>query len=187
VAYPQIDGGGPAASAWNARQARTLPARGADDGSDVDADYTIGCANRDLLSLVAWESEYGHGAAHGMYSNATATTLFAPEPRAMMPADLFAAGADWPGKLPTLFWQAFLQGQDAYKRSEDVERVIREVATDDGRWLLTSEGLQIDFSAYEGGSYATTPGPITVPWAALKPLLPRKGPPSCQVSFVGKG
>ena len=39
------------------------------------------------------------------------------------------------------------------------------------RWLFTKTGLQIAFSAYEGGCYACTPPPVTVPWSDLKPLL----------------
>jgi hypothetical protein len=43
------------------------------------------------------------------------------------------------------------------------------------------------FSAYDAGSDARTPDPITVPWARLMPLLAAKQPPECILSSSDQG
>jgi uncharacterized protein YecT (DUF1311 family) len=186
VGYPQIDAADAAAAAWNRARARALPVEDPrqPDPTDYETDYSIGCANENLVSILEMQSEYGHGAPHGLYANSALTFLLKPTIRPMRAGDLLAPGSHWQRRLPKLFWDAYLRDENADKENERLEAIIRAAALETQRWLLTPAGLQLNFSAYEGGSYAGTPGPITVPWAALQSLLVGKRAPSCQVSFV---
>lgn len=193
--YPQFDGAlSTAQMAWNAQQAQRSLSRltpqqkaGDLDSTDLVQDYVIGCANADLLSMSMRFSEYNHGAAHGLSTRGVQTHWLLPL-RLMVATDLFSTDSDWQAKLPALFVQAYLANNAGGLRSRNAsaEKVIREAASEVSGWLITPAGLQIDFSDYEAGSYAGTPGPVTVPWAALKPLLGTRGAPACDFASVDK-
>lgn len=191
VGHVQIDGvTTPDQLAWNRAQKPpeppTMPSDSDDDSTaDILSDATIACGNARLLSLERTSFRYSHGAPHGIYDVFPTTVLLQADMRPLTAADLFAKDSGWQARLPTLFWQTYASGADAYK-ADPVERTVREVAADERRWLITPVGLRISFSAYEAGSYAGTPGPITVPWAALKPLLIGNAAPACDVSFFDK-
>jgi len=178
VAYVQIDAPRtPATLAWNAKHAKTLAP--ADTGvpeadaqpEDDDDELTIGCAGERFVSLDVTTLTYPHGAAHGSTAHAVDNMLLLPVPRAMTAADIFAPGADWRGRLPTLFWQAYLADKDADKDNQDFRKGIHEAAATPARWLLTPQGLQLAFDSDELGCHACNAGPLTVPWSALKPML----------------
>jgi len=182
VGYPRIEGGGPAVAAWNRAQAKPFVLEKPREATDVDIDFAVGCANAEMLSLEQTSYEYDHGLPHGRFSTTAVTVVLHPAIRPLQASDLFAPGSGWESKLPALFWKTYLRSDSPNIRNEDL---IRETAADPSRWILTSEGLRISFSAYEGGSYIT-PGPITVKWSALQPMLTAKGAPSCHVSTLAK-
>lgn len=191
VGQVQIDGATtPAQLAWNhaqkAPEAPDLPRDGDnDDDADVFIDTTIACGSERLLSLQTTSYRYPHGAAHGLYAFAATTVLPQAGMRPLTAADLFDPASGWRTRLPALFWQAHVADADASQTAE-VEQAVRAVAADEHRWLITPAGLRVSFDAYEAGSYAGTPGPITVAWAALKPLLAGHQAPVCDVSFIDK-
>ncbi len=192
--YPQIEGAITKAVAdWNERQAQRALSllnpqitAGERNETDLHNDYVIACASAEVLSIRVTFSEYNHGAAHGLYSNGADTFWLKPDLHPLTAADLFSQESGWETKLPALFIQAYLADERRGPRSlsEAAENTIREAAVQYGRWLLTPAGLQINFSAYEAGSYAGTPGPITIPWSTLKPMLIRRTAPTCDYSFV---
>lgn len=189
VGYPQIDGVvSEAAAAWNLAQVKKLVVQGDEDyeATDVVSDYTIGCANEQLLSVLHTHHQYEHGAAHGWYAQGAVTVLLKPDVRAMEAGDFFPADSQWQDELPTLFWQAYLRGENPNGVNEMAEGAIRDAASEPERWLVTSDGLQINFSAYEAGTYGGTPGPITVSWAVLEPLRSGMGVPSCHANAAGR-
>ncbi len=112
--------------------------------------------------------------------------LLVPTLHKMTVSDIFAAGTPWKAKLPALFWNVYTRDPDAAKDVASVEEAIKASAANPERWLLTPEGLQISFDADEAGYYACNPGPITVPWSTLKPMLAApdlaacKGPPAAR-------
>ena len=175
VAFAQIDAPVTAATtAWNAAQRKDDPGTlevSDDADEDDDTDYTLGCAGDRFVSLQVDSSEYNHGTPHGTYSHEVHNALLAPSMRKLTPSDLFAANAPWKTQLPTLFWNVYSRDPDANKDMQSVEEAIKSSAADSERWLLTPAGLRISFDAYEAGCYACNPGPITVPWASLKPML----------------
>ena len=191
VAFAQIDAPvTAAATAWNAAQRKDDPgpiilSNEPDDvAEDDDTDYTLGCASDRFVSLQVDGSEFQHGTAHGTYSHEAHDMLLVPALRKMTASDLFAANAPWKTRLPTLFWNVYAHDPEAAKDVESIEQAIKASAANPDAWLLTPAGLQISFDAYEAGCYACNPGPITVPWASLKPMLATpefaacKGPPA---------
>lgn len=135
--YPQFDGVlTTTQSAWNVQQAQRSLSRlsphqtaGDQDATDLANDYSIGCANADLLSLQLTFSEYNHGAAHGLNTRGTQNLWLKPM-RPMVATDLFATNSDWRAKLPALFLQAYLANNANGQRSMNAsaEKVIREAA-----------------------------------------------------------
>ena len=182
VAYAQIDAPATAATAaWNAAQRVDAPAQDNgnaaearddnDPASDNDVDFTLGCAGERFISLSKTTAYFVHGSAHGGYDHEVRNVVFAPGPRKMTAGDVFAANSGWKTRLPPLFWAAWTRDRDAAEDLPSIKQAILDSAANPDRWLLTPEGLQISFDADEAGCYACNPGPITVPWAALKPML----------------
>ena len=177
VAFAQIDAPVNAATtAWNAAQRQDDPggfdiSTDSDDEEDDDTDYTLGCVGDRFISLQVNTGEYHHGTPHGTYAHEVHGMLLVPTLRELTASDLFAADAPWKTRLPTLFWDIYTRDPDAIKDMPSVEKAIKASAASPGQWLLTPAGLQISFGAYEAGCYACNPGPITVPWASLKPML----------------
>ena len=88
----------------------------------------------------------------------------------MVATDFFTAGSGWKAKLPPLFVNTWLKGGDGDVLASQKE-AIQAAAADPEAWLPTPEGLRISFSEGEAGCHACNPGPITVPWSALKAML----------------
>lgn len=172
VGYPQIDE--PltvAATTWNEQQRQAPGSFDADDNTDNDVEVTLGCVGAGIVSTEKVLSEYAHGAAHGVFEREKRSVLLVPTLRDMTADDVFADGSGWEEKLPALFRDAYLKGRRSSENQPEVESAVLESAADPASWLLTPAGLQISFGAYEAGCYACNPGPITVPWASLKPML----------------
>jgi hypothetical protein len=98
----------------------------------------------------------------------------------MTPDDFFAPDSDWDDKLPDLVWQVYLDGGGQHAKDPQFEANVRGAAAEPQHWLITPQGLEIDFGSYEAGCYACGPGPLTVPWARLAPLLASKSAPVCE-------
>ena len=193
VGFPQIDSAANAGTAaWNAavRKDDPGPVSGRDgpddDIEDDDTDYTIGCADGRFVSVQFDNFAYQHGTAHGSYDHQVINMLLAPVARKMTADDLFAAKAPWKTKLPALFGTVYSQDPDASQAPPSIKEAIEAAAPDSYRWLLTPEGLQISFAAYEGGCYACNPGPLTVPWSSLKPMLASPDLAACKAPSAAR-
>ena len=193
IAFAQIDAPvTAAATAWNAAQREELPSPDAgDDGAaaahdgddpamDDDVDFELGCVGERFISLSRKTAYFQHGSAHGGYDHEVRNVVFAPAMRKMTASDVFTASAGWKTRLPLLFWTAYARGKDAVTDMPAIKDAILESAANPERWLLTPAGLQIAFDADEAGCYACNPGPITVPWSTLKPMLASPDLASCQ-------
>jgi uncharacterized protein len=174
VAYPQIDNANsPQATAWNklAEKHLALDIDGETDDADTDTDYEIGYASGHVISVQWTMSDYEHGAAHGTWETNTENIVFDPNVRALAASDLFAK--DEALSLQKIFWNALLAKgwTPPDNQSEAVKAEIGGEVVEPNKWLITKTGLEVSFSAYEGGCYACNPGTVTAPWTALKPLL----------------
>lgn len=196
VAYAQIDAPVTAATtAWNAAQRVEPPSAdagedragatsGDDPAMDNDVDFALGCASEHFISLSKTSAYFQHGSAHGGYDHEVRNVVFAPGPRKMTAGDVFAPNSGWKTRLPPLFWSRY--AHEPGEELPSIKDAILESAVNPDRWLLTPAGLQISFDSDEGGCYACNPGPLTVPWSTLKPMLVSpdlatcKGPPAPQ-------
>jgi uncharacterized protein len=173
VAYPQIDAPrSPAEEAWNTENSKALGA--ADDG-DYDLDYEIGLANARVVS-VQWNNWfYSHGVPHGMGGSKAQDLVLGPVLRALTAQDVFGPGSGWVRGLQVLFWDALRKAgwQPPGNQEAGVKGEIESEVVQPEHWFFTAEGLEVAFSAYDGGCYVCTPQPVTVTWAALAPLLAR--------------
>jgi uncharacterized protein YecT (DUF1311 family) len=183
-AYPQIDA--PASSAereWNRAMAlEPLVPQSSEGRSDLDRDYVVGCASPRVLSVRFSTYEFPHGAAHGWTTKKTRNFVLLPTIRPMTPDDLFASGSAWADKLSELLWQAYLDDGGQFAMDPKFEANVRAAAAKPDHWLLTPQGLQVAFSSYEAGCYACGPGPLTIPWARLAPLLVPDARPVCEAA-----
>ena len=192
VAYPQIDAPRtPATIAWNKARVQSEPGPADTDAdaealSDEDGDYSLGCVGDRFVSVETTSSEYAHGTPHGMYGHEVSNSLLVPTLRKMTAADLFTPSSGWKTRLPALFWDVYRHQQDAVTDMPSMEEAIRESAANPDAWLPTPQGLQISFDAGDGGCYACNPGPITVPWTALKPMLATPEFASCKAPAAAK-
>lgn len=181
AAWLQIDAPRDAATAaWNAQLAHDLPAFTPDDDEDDDSDVRLGCASSRVISLSVNDSQYAHGTPHGMFGHTRHSWVMAPTPRKLVAADVFAPRSDWQRRLPAMFLAVYRGNRESTTHLPEVDEAIRTRAVDPGSWLLTPAGLEIAFDADEGGCYACNPGPLTVPWTKLKPLLATPEIAACQ-------
>ena len=172
VAYPQIDDASSKEMArWNNQTAQELSEE--TECEDDDVDYEIGYANARFISMQWQHSAYCHGTPHGYFDIKTQNFVLSPHLESLPEQDVFGPGNAWAKALQSRFWAALLQtgwrvpdGQPAEVKQELEDDFIRPDA-----WLFVKDGLRVSFGSYEGGCYACTPAPVTLPWAALKPLL----------------
>lgn len=177
VAYPQIDNPrSPEVRAWNQETVHSLSTDGDCGSGDDDVGYKVGYANTRFISVEWTDSIYCHGAAHGQWSITANNTVLSSGVRALTAEDLFGSGGAWISALKNHFWAALTKaGWNPPKNNQtEVKKELESVFVQTDRWLFTKDGLQVAFAAYEGGCYACTPQPATVPWSDLRPLL-RKG------------
>jgi uncharacterized protein len=174
VAYPQIDNSDlPLAAAWNKQAVKSLSKSDDCGTGDDDLDYDIGYATERVIS-VEWTSfVYCHGTPHGFFTINAENTVLYPGLRALTPEDLFGKDGRWAQKIQEIFWNALVAKgwSPPEDQSESVKHEIEDEVIRPDKWLLTKEGLQVSFSAYEGGCYVCNPGTVEVPWARLQPLL----------------
>jgi uncharacterized protein len=178
AAFPQIDNpASPVAEEWDTANAVAQDVtRGrclGDCPDDTDNDYNIGWASPPLISVTWSNSTYAHGAPHGMFSSHTHNTLLRPGLPELTPADVFGSGQAWVPKLQALFRNEVAAGHginNATLATLDIGSFNRAVVKPN-KWGFGPNGLTVEFGAYEVGCYNCNPGPLTVPWSALKPLL----------------
>lgn len=175
VAYPQIDNANsPELVAWN-RQNVKPPSTEAecDTNGDSSLDYEIGSATARFISVEWALSTYCHGTPHGFFQVEVRNTVLSPHPRALSAQDVFGPSQGWVRPLQERFWAALMKSgwRPPDNQPEDIKSQLEEDFIQPNRWLFTPDGLRVSFSAYEGGCYACTPQPVTVPWSDLKPLL----------------
>ena len=173
VSYPQVDNAkSPEVRAWNQASVRSLPTDGDFSPCDYDIDYEIGLANAHVISTQWIDSTYCHGAAHGFGNVRSANIILAPKSRPLMAEDMFEQVEDWKEKLKKSFWEDLTRtGWSPPDKQSYIKQQLENDAVQPDRWFFTRDGLQVSFDSYEGGCYACTPQPVTLPWSELKPLL----------------
>jgi hypothetical protein len=175
VGYPQIDNANNKNTKyWNDNVVKKLPIEGpCESDGDYDIDYVIGYANDKLISIQWSNSFYCHQTPHGQGEVKNENIVLLPVPHNLVPNDLFGPGDNWNPKLQNFFWDALKQ-QGWTPQDDEAKTGILSAVIQPDRWLITNKGIEVAFSAYEGGCYACTPGPVTVSWDKIQTLLSQK-------------
>jgi len=173
AAYPQIDNANsPELRTWNQENVHRLPKDGDCGPGDYDVGYKVGYANPRFISVQWTDSTYCHGTAHGFGSVKSSNTVLGPHLRPLTSQDLFGSGEAWTSALKERFWTTLTHsGWSPPDNQSDIKQQLEDDFVQPDRWLFTQDGLQVAFASYEGGCYACTPQPVTLPWSELKLLL----------------
>jgi uncharacterized protein len=172
LSYPQIDTPVSAnTNAWNKiyDKGRVSTTVGCDSPEgDEETRYDVSYAGEHVISVASSDSTYCHGTPHGFFSVGSENRVWDQGSRELIPADVFASG--WQPKLQQLFWNALL-AKGWKPPSDSAKDDVLNVVISLKQWSFTDDGLNVSFSAYEGGCYACNPGTTAVRWTELKPLL----------------
>jgi len=159
VGYPQIDNlDTPMTDAWNKQAVKKISDGDCGDDGDIDTDYEIGYANENLISTSWSNSQYCHGTPHGMWWGSVENLVLRPSVHKLKPNDVFGGDDRWIPKFQNLVWQALSQQEwSPPKGQEDIIKAqILSAVIKPAKWGFVADGLQIGFSAYEGGCYVCT-------------------------------
>lgn len=182
IAYPQIDSPHtPQETAWNSQSTQSLSANGvcsAGDPCDYDKDYEIGYANERVISTEWIDWFYYHGTPHGQWNAEMQNVELRPTLRALTAQDVFGPTDDWQKKLQELYWSALHKSgwSPPGYMAATIRHHIDGIVLRPDHWMFNAAGLELAFSAYEGGCYVCNPRDVVVPWTDLKPLLSRASP-----------
>lgn len=171
VAFPQIDTPVSAGTeTWNRRAEKSLPIQTYCAGfGDDEIDYDVKYVNHEVISVLWSMSSYCHGTPHGMYGLRSDNTVIAPTLRPLSERDIFGSTTDLSVGLKQLLEKALHESGWTPPGDQDWKNIVEDMMQS-RNWVLTQDGLQINFGDSAGGCYACDPPPITVRWADLKPL-----------------
>jgi uncharacterized protein len=143
------------------------------DCVDVDAKFTINFNSKRLISYQRETYWYGHGAAHG-YTSIESSHWLLGDKRELQAADLFDNKTDWRKKLTVLVFQKLKEKEVAEKIAYEIKRAsLTEEVCSPKQWVLSQDGLGIQFGEYDLGSRAAPL--VTIDWKALDPYLSKNG------------
>jgi hypothetical protein len=143
------------------------------DCVDIDATITISFNSKYLISCRDEQWWHGHGAAHG-YTNGAIFNWLLEAKRELQASDLFDDKTDWRIKLAALVSQKLKEQGVADKKSYEINPTyLMNDVTFPGQWVISSDGLGIQFGEYELG-YRTSPL-IKIDWKTLDPYLSKNG------------
>jgi uncharacterized protein len=141
--------------------------------TDTGVEYKVIFSNRYIISILINQSSNPHGAAHS-FQFAKSLCWLLEDKRELQASDIFNDKTGWRKKLAALA-SAKLKKQevdDDEKYEIEPSRLI-EIITSADHWLISKDGLHIEFRYYELGSRAMPF--ITIDWKTLDPYLSKNG------------
>jgi hypothetical protein len=146
---------------------------GENDCTDIDVKYTVSFNNKHLISIQGWQFWYAHGAPHG-YTNMRSSSWLLEANRVLQAADLFDQKTGWRNKLVALVSQGLKDQEVAEKVIYKMEpSMLMNIATSPDCWVISKDGLGIQFGEYELGSQAAPL--IIIDWKTLDPYISESG------------
>ena len=180
ISYPQIDDPADASQkAFNGAVLAWLKSVGGSDNptapqnDDMTLSYEVLMANSQLISVLLEANDLPHDADHTTAAINNINWLLRQK-RALQDNDVFNRKRPWKPALKTWVKQALRDNNKACRCLElgrpGVDGLIGKSLSADN-WLLTKEGLVVQFRPGElGGSAAGAPR-VIIPWRKLKPYL----------------
>jgi uncharacterized protein len=146
---------------------------------DFEIDASVDLVSEVLVTASIGLEGMGHGAGHPSEAGIEFNWLL-KQKRELRPEDVFRKGSDWEKAIEARCAKE-LQQPDA-GLYDDWEKALPKVVLDQRNWQLDGKGLTIDFPEYTVAPRVSPVGPVTIPWADLKPLLnPAFEPPAERV------
>lgn len=148
------------------------------DGAQRDyAHFNLNEATDDLVSVDNFGWIYPVGAAHGVGA-AEHLNYLLKERRLVSVGDIFLPDSGWQPALADLV----LADLAAQARADDQplfdegREGVATMSPDPTYWVVTSEGLGVNFPVYSVGPYSFGDRTVTIPWERLKPFLAPESP-----------
>ena len=186
--WPETNDGTPQWKAWNkaietitqtmAARADVPPGAKWDPAwaEDMDEQVTtsIDLVTATLVSATVFNNWYGHGAAHG---NTSFIQLnWQPkEGRELRADDVFRADSGWDKVLAARCLESLNRqtGEDLRAQWQPgyLDKALHDAVVEPSSWTVDADGLTITFEQGSIACHACDAGPVTIPWATIKPLL----------------
>lgn len=143
---------------------------GEDDG---DLTVEIGVVNQQLTT--AFIDRWGWRGAHPWESSIQFNWLL-KEQREIKPDDVFRQDSNWDELLVQRCIKILVKDlgqnyENSYAGPDKLPSVLHEIILDSKNWQISRKGLSIVFQDYAIAPRVLHPGPVTIPWADLKPYL----------------
>ncbi|ABS65191.1 conserved hypothetical protein [Parvibaculum lavamentivorans DS-1] len=142
---------------------------GFDGDTTMNASFTLHEATEDFVSLDMFGWEYPLGAAHG-FGAATHLNFRLDEARPLVASDIFVKDG----------WQKLLADNAVEELTlifgemglfDEGRQAIADMVGDPAHWVVTREGLGVNFPVYSVGPYAGGDNTVTTSWKQLQPWL----------------
>lgn len=149
----------------------------ADAGVDSDTSVSIGVIGKQLVTASIVSMWDGHG-AHPNHGTIEFNWLL-QEQRELRPEDVFLANSGWDTAIQKRCDRELhrrldgppMGSYESFFQPGEMQKILHSVVINPESWRLDSTGVTIIFQPYQVACYACGPGPITIPWPALKLYL----------------
>jgi uncharacterized protein len=141
--------------------------------TDINAKYTISFSNKHLISLQSEQFWYAHRTPHG-YKNRISFSWLVEGNRELQASDLFDSKTGWRKKLVALVAQKLKEQAITDEAAYKIEpSTLMNIVTSPDCWVISKDGLGIQFGEYELGS-RTSPL-VIIDWKSLAPYISKNG------------
>lgn len=142
---------------------------GFDGDTTMNTSFTLNEATADFVSLDIFEWQYPLGAAHG-YGAALHLNFRLDAVRPLAAADIFAKEG-WQKRLADNALEELTLIFGEMGLFEGSEETIAEMVANPDYWVVTKEGLGVNFPVYSVGPYAGGDNTVTTSWNHLQSWL----------------
>ncbi|MEQ8266215.1 MAG: lysozyme inhibitor LprI family protein [Parvibaculum sp.] len=142
---------------------------GFDGDTTMNVSFTLNEATPDFVSLDIFEWQYPLGAAHG-YGAALHLNFRLDKARPLAAAGIFAKEG-WQKPLADNALEELTLIFGEMGLFEGSEETIAEMVANPDYWVVTKEGLGVNFPVYSVGPYAGGDHTVTTSWDQLQPWL----------------
>lgn len=142
---------------------------GFDGTTTMNTSFTLNEATANFVSLDIFGWEFPLGAAHG-YGAATHLNFRLDEARPLAAADIFAKDG-WQQRLGDNALEELTLIFGEMGLFDEGKQAIAEMVADPAHWVVTEEGLGVNFPVYSVGPYAGGDNTVLTSWKQLEPWL----------------
>jgi uncharacterized protein len=141
--------------------------------TDIIAECIVSFSNKHLLSFHGEQYWHAHGTPHG-YTNRACFSWLLEANRKLQASDLFDDKTGWRTNLVVLVSQKLKEQGVADEVTYEIETSkLKDIVISSEHWVISKDGLGIQFGEYDLGSQAAPL--ITIDWKTLGPYISKNG------------